>query len=95
MKPTSAHPTNERRGTVGRSLRRLVGRLSRQWMPAWIRDDNGEVFPAKYIERHGRIIVKTHIGRMLEGYADSTTSRPQIAAWWPDSSNMEGSRADE
>jgi hypothetical protein len=59
------------------------------WHSAWIRDEDGEVFPAKWRVDNGHVIVKTHTDRMVEGHRDGTTTRKQIAHWWPSSAGRE------
>lgn len=70
-------------------LFRLLFISPNPWHPAWIRDEAGEVFPAQYRIEGGRVIVKTQTGRMVEGRHDGTTSKEQIAHWWPAGSSAD------
>jgi hypothetical protein len=70
-------------------FKKLLKVFQREWKPGFVKDEHGEVFKARYIETHGRIVIRLHIGRLIEGFKDSTTSRKQIASWWPDNRGNE------
>lgn len=57
---------------------------SPQWKPAWVREEDGEVHEAEYRIVNGHAVVRLQTGRFVEGHMDGTTSRKQIAAWWPE-----------
>lgn len=68
-------------------LKRLI--IS-EWEGAWIREEDGEIHFAKYrMIRNVAIIKLPNCGKMIQGNADGTTSRKQIAAWWPDKLTMD------
>ena len=58
------------------------------WLPAWVRDRDGEVYAAEY-RRVGGIYVVRCNDRMIQGHPDGTTSNPYRPFWWPEVAPLE------
>ena len=71
-------------GVYKKMFKNLFKKFRREWKPAFVKDGNGEVFKARYIETNGRVVIRLHVGRLIEGFPDGKTSLEQIPAWWPD-----------